>query len=82
MLNVAVAEVGLQGTGIMSLVGQGVAAGVAEHVGMRLEGQLGLPARPFDHAGEPSRAERCPAFRGEREGRLGFLLTLKTPQRP
>jgi hypothetical protein len=82
MLNIAVAEVGLQGTGVVALVGQGVAAGVAEHVGMRLEGQLGLPARPFDHAGEPSRTKRCPAFGGEHKGRLRFLFALEPPQRP
>ena len=82
MLNVAVAEVGLQGAGVVPLVGQGITAGVPKHVRVRLEGQLGLPARPFDHAGEASGAERCPAFRGEHEGRLGFLLALKPPQRP
>jgi hypothetical protein len=49
---------------------------------VRLEGQVGLPARPFDHAGEASGAERRSAFRGEHEGRLGFLLALKPPQRP
>jgi hypothetical protein len=52
---------------------------VSKHVWVRLEGQLGLPARPFDHAGEASGAKRCPAFRGEHEGRLGFLLALKPP---
>src|ERR1035437_6047006 len=82
MLNVAVAEVGLQGAGVVALVGQGITTSVPKHVWVRLEGQLGLPARPFDHAGEASRTERCPAFRGEHEGRLGFLLALKPPQRP
>jgi len=48
MLNVAVAEVGLQGAGIVALVGQGIAAGVPKHVRVRLEGQIGLPASPFD----------------------------------
>src|SRR5664279_6369105 len=82
MLNVAVAEVSLQGPRIMPHVRQSVAAGVAEHVRVRLEGQLGLPARAFDHAGEASRTKRCPAFRGEHKGRFGFLLALKTPQGP
>ena len=48
MLNVAVAEVGLQGAGVVALVGQGITAGVSKHVWVRLEGQFGLPARPFD----------------------------------
>ena len=82
VLDVAVAKIGLQGAGVVALVGQCVTTGVSEHVRVRLEAQLGLLARPFDHAGEASGAERCPAFRGEHEGRLGFLLALKPPQRP
>ena len=62
MLNVAVAEVGLQGAGVVALVGQGITASVPKHVRMRLEAQFGLPARPFDHAGEASGAKRCPTF--------------------
>jgi hypothetical protein len=31
---------------------------MAQHVGMRLEAELGLSASPLDHAGEPGRAER------------------------
>jgi hypothetical protein len=38
---------------------------VSQHVRVRLEGQLGLPARALDHAGETSGAERCSTFRGE-----------------
>jgi hypothetical protein len=82
VLNIPVAEVSLQGAGVVALVSQGKTAGVPQHMRMGLEGQLGLPARPFDHAGEASRAERCPAFRGKHEGRLGFLFALKPPQRP
>jgi hypothetical protein len=48
MLNVAVAEVGLQGAGVMALVRQGITAGVPKHVRVCLEDQFGLPARPFD----------------------------------
>ena len=82
MLNVAVAEVGLQSAGVVALVGQGIAASMPKHVRVRLERQLGLPARPLDHAGEPSCAERCPAFRREHKRRLRFLLAQKPPQRP
>ena len=82
MLNVAVAEVGLQGASVVSLVGQGITASVSKHVRVRLEGQIGLPGRPFDHAGEPSGAERCPAFRRKHEGRFGFLLALEPTQCP
>ena len=54
----------------------------SEHVRVRLEGELGLPARAFDHAGEASRTKRRPPFRGEHEGRLGVLLALQPPQGP
>src|ERR1017187_5345248 len=82
MLNVAVAEIGLPGAGVVSLICQCVAASMPKHVRVRLEGQLGLPPRPFNHAGEASGAERRSPFRGEHEGRLGPLFALEPPQRP
>jgi hypothetical protein len=63
MLNVLVPEIGLQGASVVPFVGQGITASVPKHVRVRLERQLGLPASPFDHAGEASRTKRCPAFR-------------------
>jgi integrase len=47
------------------LSGQCVAAGVSQHVRMRLEGELGLVTCPLDHAGEPCGTERCSTFRRE-----------------
>src|SRR5262245_8899758 len=45
MLNVLVAEIVLQGTGIMAIVGELEPAGMAKHVGMDREWHLGgLPA--------------------------------------
>jgi hypothetical protein len=82
MLNGAVAKVGLQGAGVVALVGQGITASVPKHVWVRLEGQLGLPAHPFDHAGEASGAERRATLRCEHEGRLRRLPSLKPPERP
>jgi hypothetical protein len=38
MLNIAMAEVRLQGAGILPIVGQRVAAAVPEHMRMRFEG--------------------------------------------
>src|SRR5262245_63225012 len=75
-LNVAVAEVSLQRPRVVAFVGQRVAAGMPQHVRVRLECEFGLDRCPFHHAGEPGSAERCPALRGEHEGRLGLLLTL------
>ena len=67
MLNVPVAEIGLQGARIVALVSQRVAAGVPQHVRVRLEPQLGLSARTFHHAGKACRAEGCPSLRSEHE---------------
>jgi hypothetical protein len=80
MLNVLVAEVGLQGAGVVPVIRQLIAAGVAQHVRMRLEAQLGLDASALDHAGEPGRTERRAALGREHEGRLGLLLAPEPPQ--
>jgi len=64
-LNVAVAEISLQRARVVSLVSQRVPTGVPQHVRVRLKGELGLPARPFDHAGEASRTKRRPPVRTE-----------------
>ena len=63
--------------------GRLVAAGVPEHVGVRLKGQLGLvPPCPLHHASEPGGAEGFTPLRGEHEERLGLLFALKPPQGP
>jgi len=38
---ISVAEIGLEGTGIVAIVGQGEAAGVPQHVRVGLEGETG-----------------------------------------
>src|SRR5262245_4786376 len=76
VLNVAVAEVSLQGPRIVPLIGQRVAAGMPEHVRVRLERKLRFDPCPLDHAGKPGGAEGSAALRGEHEGRLGLLLAL------
>ena len=45
-------KVRLKRSGVVTLVGQRVAAGMAQHVRVYLEGQLGVPARALDHAGK------------------------------
>jgi hypothetical protein len=82
MLNVAVAEISLQRPRVVAFVGQRVAASGPEHMRVRLEGELCLPACTLDHPGKPGGAKGCPALRCEHEGRLGLLLALKPPQRP
>ncbi len=60
MLDVLVAEVSLQRPRIVPFVRQRVAAGVPEHVRVRLKGKLRLSPCPLDHAGEPGGAEGSP----------------------
>jgi len=73
-------QIGLQRSRIVPLVGQRIAAGVPEHVRVRLEAEPRLSSRPLNHAGETCGRKRRTAFRGEYEGRLGLLLALKPPQ--
>jgi hypothetical protein len=68
MLDVAVAEIGLQRPRVVALVGKRVAAGMPEHMRMGLEGESGRPARTFDHPGEA-----CGSAFGSRRGTSAHL---------
>ena len=57
MLNVLVAEVGLQGACVVPLIGQRVSASMTQHMRVRLEPELGLNPGSLDHASEASRGE-------------------------
>jgi hypothetical protein len=48
-------EIGLDRPRIVAVVGEFVAAGVAQHVGMRLDARIGRGGCPLDHAGEAGR---------------------------
>jgi hypothetical protein len=63
------AEIGLDGSGIDAVVGQLEAAGVAQHVRVDLEADLGFVAGAGELLGEARRGERTTTFRGEDEGR-------------
>jgi hypothetical protein len=80
VLDIPVAEVSLQGSGVVPLVGERVAAGMAQHVRMGLKAKTRLAPSPLDHAGEACGAEWCSTFRSEDERRLRLLLALKAPQ--
>jgi hypothetical protein len=54
VLDVAVAEVSLQRSRIVTFVGQRKTTGVAEHVRVSLEAELGLDASAFHHARKAS----------------------------
>jgi hypothetical protein len=80
MLDIPVAEVRLQRSGVMPLVGKSETAGMAQHVRMGLEAQTPFASSALDHAGEACSAEGGTTLRCEHERRLGFLLALKAPQ--
>jgi hypothetical protein len=62
VLNVAVPRVRLQGAGIVTGIGEPEAAGVAKHVGVRLEIEAGFGTGPLDHLCEAGRGERRAAL--------------------
>jgi hypothetical protein len=76
VLDIPMAQVSLQGSGVVPLVGERVAAGMAQHVRMGLEAETRLDPSPFDHAGKANGAEGRSALRREHEGRLRLLLAL------
>ena len=55
VLDIAMPEIGLDRTRVVAIVGELVAAGMAEHVGVRLDAQIGRDGCPLDHAGEAGR---------------------------
>jgi hypothetical protein len=57
------------------------AAGVPEHVRVRLEDQLGHLSSSLDHSREASSRKRRAALRGEHEGRFRLLLALEPSDR-
>jgi hypothetical protein len=82
VLDVLVAEVGLQRPGIDAVVGELEAAGVAQHVRVHLELEAGGFGGTREHAGKAGSRERSAALAHKHEWRtLGFALSLSTPIR-
>src|SRR5271170_3908742 len=76
VLDIPVAQVGLERPRVVPLVGKRVTAGVPEHMRMSLERQLGDLSRSLDHASKTSRGEWRSTLRREDERRLAGLLAL------
>jgi hypothetical protein len=57
MLDILMAEVGLQGPSVLPLVGKGVASGMPKHVRMGFEPELRYGAGAFHHARQLGRTE-------------------------
>lgn len=77
VLDVFVAEIGLQCPRVVPVVGELVTAGMSQHVRVGLEAKLGFDPRPLHHPGKSGRAKRRAALRGEHKGRRRRLLALK-----
>jgi hypothetical protein len=60
ILNVAMPEVGLDRPRVVAVVGELIAAGVAEHVGVNFDTEASLEARALDHAREAGGTQRRP----------------------
>ena len=76
MLDVLVPEISLERPRVVASIGQRKAAGMPEHVRMRLEAELRLDTSALNHPGETCGREWRSPLGGEDEGRLGFLLAL------
>ena len=77
MLDALVPEVSLQGPGIDAVVGELEAAGMAQHVWMRLDFEPCRLCGSFQHPGEACRRKWRATLRDEHErGCLGFPLQL------
>ena len=73
----AMAQVSLQGSRVVSFIGQGEPAGMPQHVGMSREAELGSLASALYKLGKAARGERRAALRGKHERRFGVLLALQ-----
>jgi hypothetical protein len=52
ILNIAMSKIRLDRPRVVAIVGELIAAGVAQHVGMRLDAQIGRNGCSLNHAGE------------------------------
>jgi hypothetical protein len=55
ILNIAMPEIGLDRPRVVAIVGELIATGMAQHVGVRLDAQVGRVGCTLDHAGEARR---------------------------
>jgi hypothetical protein len=72
VLNVAMPEIGLDCARVVAIVGELVAAGMAQHVGMRLDAQIGHGGCPLDHAEKPGADSGAPRSETKTKGEAGF----------
>jgi hypothetical protein len=76
VLDILVPKVMLQGAGIVAVVGQFEAAGMAQHVRMDRKRQLGGLAEPCNQMMEAERAQRAATLRDEHVSPSRRVFTL------
>jgi len=81
-LNVAVAEIRLDGAGVVSVIGELVTAAVAQHVAVDQESELGGNPGPGHHPLIAGDAQRRAPLGYKDVGRACQWIPLQTPQRP
>jgi hypothetical protein len=74
VLDVSVSEIMLDCAGVASIVGEFIAAGMAQHVGVNLEREAGLDAQPCDHPTKAADGERRTTLGQEHIARLWRLV--------
>jgi hypothetical protein len=82
VLNRPVTKPVLYSSRVVPRIGQGVAAGMTEHVDVDREAEIGLLAYSLHLAIEGVGSERRPPFATEHERTRRVLLTPQLPQRP
>jgi len=81
-LDVAMAEICLQGARVGALIAKLKAAGMTEHVGVGLETELGRVALPGHHLAPARRSEGRAALGREHERGWWLLVAFEPSQRP
>src|ERR1035437_2017604 len=74
VLDIFVSEIMLDCAGVVAIVGELVAAGMAQHVRMNLEREAGLDAQPCDHPTKAADGERRTTLGQEHVARLWRLV--------
>ena len=67
-------QVSLERPRIDAVIRKLIAAGMAEHVGVRLDAEICDDRRPLDHAGEARRRQRRTALGNDTKGDLALSL--------
>jgi hypothetical protein len=80
VLDIAMAEICLERSRVVTSICKRVPARMTQHVRVCFKCQLGYPSSTLNHSGEASRSKGSTALGREHEGRLRILLTMQPPE--